>query len=472
MAKKSVYMCNECGQDFSGWLGRCTNCGAWNSMVEAPDTEEKKSSKAAQGSWVQTFDKDDEVEPLVLNKLEVDLKERLRTGITELDQVLGRGFVRGSLVLLGGNPGIGKSTLALQAVGSFPEEDTLYISGEESAEQLLIRAERLGLADKAIRVLTVTDFDAIDEALTTLRPQIAVIDSIQTAYDSSISAAPGSVSQIREVTMGLLRIAKELGISLILTGHVTKDGTVAGPRVLEHMVDVVLYFEGEKDTSVRLLRAVKNRFGATDELGVFEMTDRGLVSISESSSLLSSGRPRHTAGSVVTATLEGTRPLLLEIQALTVASPYGTPSRMTQGIDRSRLSLLLAVMAKSAKVDLSQFDTYVNVTGGIRIKETAADLAIMSAVLSTFREEPLHLDAIVLGEVGLTGEVRPVSQMAKRVEAGLKSGWQEFVLPAAGREQMKRFESKEKNNVKLYYVSSVQEAFDLLFSGKNKDMKK
>ncbi|NLC41141.1 MAG: DNA repair protein RadA, partial [Clostridiaceae bacterium] len=400
-------------------------------------------------------------------ELEVDLQDRLLTGIYELDQVLGQGFVRGSLVLLGGDPGIGKSTLALQALGSFPEDETLYISGEESAEQIRLRAERLGLSEKAIRLLTVTDFSVIEESLRTLQPRLAVIDSIQTVYSSELSAAPGSLSQIREVTMGLLRIAKALGITLILTGHVTKEGTVAGPRVLEHMVDVVLYFEGEKDTSVRLLRAVKNRFGATDELGVFEMTDKGLISISETSALLSSGRPRHTAGSVVTSTMEGSRPLLLEIQALTVASPYGTPTRMTQGIDRSRLSLLLAVMAKSIRVDLSQFDTYVNVTGGIRIVETAADLAIMSAILSTFREEPLHLNAIVLGEVGLTGEVRPVSQMAKRIEAGSRSGWQNFVLPAAGREQMKRYENTQKNDLKLFYVSNVQEAFDLLFSGRN-----
>ena len=467
MAKKSLYMCSECGQDFIGWFGRCNNCGAWDTIVEAPDSKESKKKQVAQGSWVQSDYSEFGSEPLKLNELEVDLQDRLLTGIYELDQVLGQGFVRGSLVLLGGDPGIGKSTLALQALGSFPEDETLYISGEESVEQIRLRAERLGLPEKSIRLLTVTDFNTIEESLRSLRPGLAVIDSIQTVYSSELSAAPGSLSQIREVTMGLLRIAKALGITLILTGHVTKEGTVAGPRVLEHMVDVVLYFEGEKDTSVRLLRAVKNRFGATDELGVFEMTDKGLISISETSALLSSGRPRHTAGSVVTATMEGTRPLLLEIQALTVASPYGTPTRMTQGIDRSRLSLLLAVMAKSTRVDLSQFDTYVNVTGGIRIVETAADLAIMSAILSTFREEPLHLDAIVLGEVGLTGEVRPVSQMAKRIEAGSRSGWQNFVLPAAGREQMKRYENSQKSDVKLFYVSNVQEAFDLLFSGKN-----
>ena len=467
MAKKSLYMCTECGQDYIGWFGRCTNCGAYNTIVEVPDSKESKKKQLAQGSWVQSYDGEQSTQPVKLNELQTDLQDRFPTGIDELDQVLGRGFVRGSLILLGGDPGIGKSTLALQALGSFPEEATLYISGEESAEQIRLRAERLGLADKAIRLLTVTDFAAIEESLRALHPQIAVIDSIQTVYSAELAAAPGSVSQIREVTLGLLRIAKALGITLILTGHVTKEGTVAGPRVLEHMVDVVLYFEGEKDTSIRLLRAVKNRFGATDELGVFEMTDKGLISVSETSALLSRGRPRHTAGSVVTSTMEGSRPLLLEIQALTVASPYATPTRMTQGIDRSRLSLLLAVMAKSIRVDLSQSDTYVNVTGGIRIAETAADLAIMSAILSTFREEPLHLDAIVLGEVGLTGEVRPVSQMALRIEAGSRAGWQSFVLPAAGREQMKRYENTQKSDVKLYYVSNVQEAFDLLFSGEN-----
>lgn len=459
--KKNLYICRECGHETSGWLGRCPACGAWNTMEESAEVP-TSPRPARSATWLG--EREARAGEIVqLDTVAPDRQDRLRTGIAELDQVLGDGFVRGSLVLLGGNPGIGKSTMALQALACFPPERTLYISGEESPAQLRMRADRLGFGDRAIRLLADTDFSVIERRLTELKPDLAVVDSIQTVYSPELSALPGSVSQIREVTMGLLCLAKAHRITLVLTGHVTKEGALAGPRILEHMVDAVLYFEGEKDSPLRMLRAVKNRFGATDELGVFHMTERGLVSMAETDELLFGRGARLVPGSVVTAALEGSRPLLLELQALTVPSSYGTPLRMTQGIDRSRLSLLLAVLAKVGRIDLSQHDAYVNVTGGVRIRETASDLAILTALVSSFRDRPTHVDAVILGEVGLTGEIRNVTACGKRVEAALRSGRTHVVVPAAAKEALRALD--RGGDGRIFYVSHMLEAFDLLFSG-------
>ena len=338
----------------------------------------------------------------------------------------------------------------------------LYVSGEESAAQIGLRHQRLGLADQDIPLLTTTRLAAIEQALTLHRPAVAVIDSIQTVYADHIPAAPGSITQVREAGMGFLRLAKSLGTSILMTGHVTKEGSIAGPRVLEHMVDTVLYFEGEKESPLRILRAVKNRFASTGEIGIFEMTEKGLISVDQATGLFLDGKPKNVPGSVVSAVLEGSRPLLLEIQALTVKSNYGTPIRMAQGIDRSRLIMLMAVAEKKTKIDLSALDAYVNVTGGLKIKGTSLDLAILVALLSSVRDEPVSMDAVVLGEVGLTGEIRAVPRILDSLEEARRSGRNRFVVPASAKSKLRRFETEK--DVRVYYVSELNEAYDLLFS--------
>ncbi|HHW93124.1 MAG TPA: DNA repair protein RadA [Clostridiaceae bacterium] len=461
MAKvKKVYVCSECGHETSGWLGRCPSCEAWNSFSVVKEMPAKSSTVHA-GSWLPSTSDGARTEVIDLSKIEVEEIRRLPTTIAELDRVLGGGIDPGSLILLGGDPGIGKSTLALEILGHIPEDEILYVSGEESETQIRMRCERLELGDKAIPLLTTTNFSIVEKIILELRPTFAVIDSIQTVYSDDLTAAPGSVSQVREAGMGFLRIAKSYGITILMTGHVTKEGAIAGPRVLEHMVDTVLYFEGERDSSLRILRCVKNRFFATDEIGIFEMTEKGLVSVDQATCLFLDGKPRNTPGSVITAILEGSRPLLLELQALTVASNYGSPIRMAQGIDRSRLIMLLAVAEKKTNLDFSTLDAYVNVTGGMRIRGTSADLAILAALLSSVRNEPLGLEAIVIGEVGLTGEVRSVSRISDYLEEAYRAGWKRFVVPASTRSRLRRFE--KERDVRVYYVSELNEAFDLLF---------
>ena len=462
MAKsKTMYVCGECGHETSGWLGKCPSCGAWNSFFAVREAVAKTGERS--GSWLQPQGLTSEPgETIDLSDIRAKGEVRQATSIAELDRVLGGGLVAGSLVLLGGDPGIGKSTLALQILGHYPSPDVLYISGEESAAQIGLRYKRLDLSDKKIPLLTTTGLAAIEEALTARRPAVAVIDSIQTVYSDELPSAPGSVSQVRESGMGFLRLAKTHGITIILTGHVTKEGAIAGPRVLEHMVDTVLYFEGEKESRLRLLRAVKNRFASTGEIGIFEMTEKGLISVDQATSLFLDGKPKNVAGSVVSAVLEGTRPLLIEIQALTVPSNYGTPIRMAQGIDRSRLVMLMAVAEKKTKIDLSTLDAYVNVTGGMRIKGTSADLAILAALLSSVREEPVSVDAVVLGEVGLTGEIRSIPRMTDSLEEAYRAGRNRFVVPASAKSRLRGFEKKD--DIKVYYVSELNEAYDLLFS--------
>jgi DNA repair protein RadA/Sms len=470
MAKvKTHFSCSECGHETSGWLGKCPGCGAWNTLVE-----ERQAAPVAQGqpsrrqSWLAGESSSTgsrlSAQPSVvsLDAVVSGRDTRLSSGLDELDRVLGGGFVRGSLILLGGDPGIGKSTLLLQVLGLLPEHTkTLYVSGEESPEQIRLRADRLGTPANRIRLLSATEFGRVAEVLAEERPALAIIDSIQTLYVEELSSAPGSVGQVRESAAGLLRLAKGLGITIVLVGHVTKDGAIAGPRVLEHMVDTVLYFEGDRHQDLRMLRAVKNRFGATDELGLFEMTDLGLISVTNASEALLAGRPLSVAGSVITACLEGTRPLLVEIQALMNAANYTAPIRMAQGIERNRLSMLLAVLEKKLSLGLGNLDAYLNVVGGLRISETAADLAIVSAVVSSVKGKPVLPRCVILGEVGLTGEVRSVSQIDRRVAEASRLGFDRFVVPASSRQALAKLDLP--SNCDLYAVDQLTEAMDILF---------
>lgn len=462
---KTIYECEACGHETSGWLGKCPSCQAWNSFHAKELASPAKKGERA-GSWIRPEGGLGE-EPVLIDLAGIEAGPEVKrpTKIRELDRVLGGGLVDGSLVLLGGDPGIGKSTLALQILGSYADDEVLYISGEESAAQIGLRLDRLGLAQQHIPLLATTRLSDIESVLLTQRPRLAVVDSIQTVYADDLSSAPGSVAQIRESGMGFLRLAKSHHITILLTGHVTKEGAIAGPRVLEHMVDTVLYFEGEKESPLRVLRAVKNRFASTGEIGIFEMTAQGLLSVDEATSLFLDGKPKNVAGSAVSAVLEGTRPLLMEIQALTVPSNYGTPIRMAQGVDRSRLVMLMAVAEKKTGINLSALDAYVNVTGGMRIKGTSVDLAVLAALLSSIREEPISLDAVVLGEVGLTGEIRSVPRIADALEEAFRAGHTHFVVPAAARSKLVGFEKHEK--ARVYYVGELNEAYDLLFSKKS-----
>jgi len=462
--KKTNYFCEECGWESSGWLGKCPGCNSWNSFVEVEKVTGKKSKadQPSRGNWITSEPRHERKSKLMsLDKVVAGADIRILTGISELDRVLGGGLVKGSMVLLGGEPGIGKSTLVLQILGALPAGSSIYVSGEESPAQIKLRADRIGIDSGKVNFLPVTDFNSIVATVSEHEPDYLVIDSIQTTYVDEITAAPGSVTQVREVAAGLLRLAKAREITVILIGHVTKEGNIAGPRILEHMVDTVLYFEGEKLQQYRMLRAVKNRFGATDELGFFDMSDQGLISMDKASELLLSGRPQGVSGSVVTSTLEGTRPLLIEIQALLVPSSFAAPLRMTQGLDRMRLSMLLAVLDKKANLGLGGMDAYVNVTGGLRVVETAVDLAVLSAAVSSIKDIKPYYEAIVLGEVGLTGEVRGIPQIERRLLEAERIGWKSFVLPAANKMQLDKTALGKR--LELYYVSEINEAFDLLF---------
>ena len=467
MAKsKSMFFCRECGYESSGWLGRCPGCGVYNTFVEERVQPQPSTAAARRyANWTGEHPDGSKADkPAVVRLADVTggSESRHSSGIHELDRVLGGGFVEGSLVLLGGDPGIGKSTLLLQVLqsGHFSDQ-TLYVSGEESARQIRLRADRLGVDSNRIHLLSATLFDTIAETITALRPQLAVIDSIQTVYCGDLSSAPGSVGQVRESAAGLLRLAKQLGTTIVLVGHVTKDGAIAGPRVLEHMVDTVLYFEGEQHQSFRVLRAVKNRFGATNEIGLFEMADRGLMEIANASQALLSGRPVGVPGSAVAACLEGTRPILLEIQALLNETAYSLPQRMTSGIDRNRLLMLMAVMEKHGRYGLNSMDAYLNVVGGLKVDEPAADLAVIAALASSFRSRPIRQGLAVFGEIGLSGEIRPVSQADRRVIEASRLGFSACILPGSCRRAVERLDLPDTFD--LLFVDRIGDAFDLLF---------
>ena len=408
-AKKSIYFCQNCGHEESKWLGQCPMCREWNTFVEEKVTVSKGT---AAKNTVR------EAEVVTLSSVSTDQEDRMQTEIEELDRVLGGGVVPGSLVLVGGDPGIGKSTLLLQVCKRLSDQGrkVLYISGEESLKQIKLRANRMGTFSDHLLLLCETNLETIRQVIEREHPAVAVIDSIQTMYSEEVTAAPGSVSQVREATNTLMQIAKGLNITIFIVGHVTKEGTVAGPRVLEHMVDTVLYFEGDRHASYRILRGVKNRFGSTNEIGVFEMRETGLEEVPNPSEYMLNGRPEDASGSVVACSMEGTRPILMEIQALVCRSNFGMPRRTAAGTDYNRVNLLMAVLEKRVGLPLSNYDAYINIAGGIRMNEPAIDLGIVMAIVSSYKNQSISPGTIVFGEVGLSGEVRAVSMPEQRVQ--------------------------------------------------------
>lgn len=444
-AKKSVYFCQNCGHEEAKWLGQCPACKEWNTFAEEKVTPvNTRTVKERRDTWVVT-----------LSSVVTDEDDRMLTGIEELDRVLGGGIVKGSLVLVGGDPGIGKSTLLLQVCQrlSAAGQKILYISGEESLKQIKLRANRMGEFTENLYLLCETSLNTIRGIIEQQKPDMVVIDSIQTMYNEEVSSAPGSVTQVRESTNIFMQLAKGLNISIFIVGHVTKEGTVAGPRVLEHMVDTVLYFEGDRHASYRILRGVKNRFGSTNEIGVFEMRKEGLAEVKNPSEFMLSGKPEHASGSVVACAMEGTRPMLMEIQALVCKTSFGMPRRTAAGLDYNRVNLLMAVLEKRLGLPLSNYDAYVNIAGGIRLNEPAADLGIVLAVASSYKNRPIAEDVIVFGEVGLSGEVRAVSMPEQRVAEAKKLGFTTCVIPEVSVKSLGKAEG-----VRIIGVKSVGEA--------------
>lgn len=424
MKSKSVYICNECGYRSPKWLGKCPGCNNWNSLIET--VEETQKSSISKPTGIKTAVN----RPKPINEISHSLETRFSTGLSELDRVLGGGIVAGELILVGGDPGIGKSTLLLQICQyAGKTKKILYISGEESAAQIKIRAERLNVDTHNLYLLSETNVETVIEAITDTKPDIVIIDSIQTMHIDAIASAAGSVPQVRETTNALMRIAKSMAISMFIVGHVTKDGSLAGPRVLEHMVDCVLYFEGDRQLSFRILRAVKNRFGSTNEIGVFDMQSQGLVEVENPSKMLLEGRPDDISGSSIVCAMEGTRGILAEVQALVTPTGFGNPRRMSSGIDLNRVLLLIAVLEKRAKINLSNCDVYINVAGGLRIDETAVDLGVCTAIAASKKDYIIPPDVMFIGEVGLGGELRSVSKLEKRLTEACNLGFKTAVVP-------------------------------------------
>nr|WP_027872139.1 DNA repair protein RadA [[Eubacterium] cellulosolvens] len=456
--KKSVFYCQNCGYESSKWMGQCPACHEWNTFVEEV-VSEKKTGKKASGSAARS---EKNLRPKSLSEIDVTAGHRMETGIGELDRVLGGGIVKGALMLIGGDPGIGKSTLLLQVCRELSDKGVhvLYVSGEESLQQIKLRALRIGEFTDNLKLYCETDLDDIQNVIENTKPELVVIDSIQTMYNEAVSSSPGSVSQVRETTAVLLRMAKSLQVPVFIVGHVTKDGNVAGPRVLEHMVDTVLYFEGDRNQSYRILRAAKNRFGSTNEIGVFEMRSEGLEEVKNPSEYMLDGRPEDASGSVVACSMEGSRPIMIEIQALVSRTNFNFPRRTANGTDFNRVNLLMAVLEKRARINLSQSDAYINITGGVRMSEPAVDLAIVLALASSHKDVPVPADTVVFGEVGLSGEIRSVTMAEQRVREAAKLGFGKVILPNACMRSLEKLQEELK--IRMYPVRNVREAIDCI----------
>ena len=448
----TIFFCQNCGYESAKWSGQCPACREWNTFAEEPAAPKTKGGSSRRSAREVR-------EPVTLKGIEADSEGRISTGMSELDQVLGGGIVPGSLVLVGGDPGIGKSTLLLQVCRNLAErlDSILYISGEESLQQIKLRAVRIGEFSDAMTLLCETNLDDIESIVLKKKPQAVIIDSIQTMYQENVSSAPGSVSQVREATGVLMRLAKENNITIFIVGHVTKEGTVAGPRVLEHMVDTVLYFEGDRYASYRILRSVKNRFGSTNEIGVFEMREQGLVEVENPSEFMLDGRPEDASGAIVACAMEGTRPILLEVQALVAQTNLGIPRRTAAGTDYNRVNLLMAVLERRCHYEMGRYDAYVNIAGGMKMNEPALDLAIVMALVSSLKDRPVSPKTIVFGEVGLSGEVRAVSMAEQRVNEAVKLGFDTCILPQICLEKIKK-----NDKIRLIGVRSVREAIGIL----------
>lgn len=447
---KTVYVCNECGYESVKWVGQCPECHSWNTLEEHVSTPKRQNAgqPAQRAATAET-----------LSGVSISGEERQKTGISELDRVLGGGIVKGSVVLLSGDPGIGKSTILLQICEAFRNSlDILYVSGEESAVQIKLRAKRLGVSGENVKIMTETDTGAVVEYISANRPQLVMIDSIQTMQIAEIASSAGSVVQVRESTNMLLHTGKALGIPIFIVGHVNKGGEIAGPKVLEHIVDTVLYFEGERNQSYRILRAIKNRFGSTNEIGVFEMRENGLFEVENPSAMMLSGRLSEVSGGAITCMIEGTRPILSEVQALVATTGFGNPRRMSNGFDYNRMSMLLAILEKRQGLYFSNLDTYLNVVGGIRLTEPAADLAVCMALVSGLRDIPISDKCIAFGEVGLSGEIRAVQRAQSRVAEAARLGFSECILPKAS---LKQIVSPPKE-IKLIGVRNIREAIELI----------
>ena len=429
MAKrKTKFLCQDCGYESAKWMGKCPGCGNWNTMVE----EVEKSSTQRKGAFAHSVASTIAAKPIPITSIETSNEPRIHTDLAELNRVLGGGIVRGSLVLIGGDPGIGKSTLLLQVSSQLAQKkhSVLYVSGEESQKQTKLRADRLGVVSDHLLVYSETNLEEISRTIENINVDFVVIDSIQTIYHPEVTSAPGSVSQVRECTAELMRIGKTKGIAIFIVGHVTKEGSIAGPRLLEHMVDTVLYFEGERHHTYRILRAVKNRFGSTNEMGIFEMKEAGLEEVENPSEIFLEERSQGAAGSTVVASMEGTRPVLVEIQALISPTSFGNPRRMANGIDHNRVPLLMAVLEKRVGMLLQNQDAYLKVAGGVKLDEPAIDLAIVVSIASSFRDKPTKATDCIIGEVGLTGEVRRVSRIEQRVQEAAKLGFERVIIPS------------------------------------------
>jgi DNA repair protein RadA/Sms len=451
---RSIYVCSACGYTCAKWQGKCPGCGEWNTLAETVAAPQSPAAKSSARSLSQARD----VGAFPLSGISAEGEHRYKTGLRELDRVLGGGIVKGSLVLLGGDPGIGKSTLLLQICQTLGRElSVLYVSGEESGRQLKLRAERLGVDSPDLLVMAETDCETICEYIRRSLPGLVMIDSIQTVSMDGLTSSPGSIVQVRECTNAFMRLAKMLDIPIIIVSHVNKDGQIAGPKALEHIVDAVLYFEGERTLSYRILRAIKNRYGSTNEIGVFEMRDRGLNEVENPSLMLLSGRPKNVPGTCVVCLLEGSRPILAEVQGLVSTSGFGNARRMANGFDLNRLNMLLAVLEKRAGYFFANLDAYINVVGGLRLDEPAADLTVALALVSSLKDFPVPEDVIAFGEVGLAGEIRAVSQCAQRAAEAARLGFKRCILPASGKKSAGKIEGME-----IVGVKSIREAFEAL----------